>query len=62
MPFTRSRFLQTSTLALPVVSASVVFGQAPAVVTSETSRPQILSGVQSGDIATDRAIVWSRSD
>lgn len=62
MPFTRSRFLQTSTLALPVVSASFVFGQAPAVVTSETSRPQILSGVQSGDIATDRAIVWSRSD
>ena len=62
MPFTRRRFMQSSSLVLPAISGAPAFPQAPAVVTSDNARPQIISGVQSGDIATDRAIVWSRSD
>ena len=62
MPFNRRRFLQTSALALPALPGGSVFAQAPAVVTSERERPQILSGVQAGDIVAGRALVWSRSD
>ena len=40
----------------------VVLGQAPAMVTSERARPAIPYGVQSVDIAGDRAIVWARCD
>src|SRR4029450_3704146 len=36
--------------------------QAPAVVTPDRLPPSIPGGVQSGDIAGDRAIVWSRTD
>jgi alkaline phosphatase D len=55
---TRRRFL----------SASAGFGlathcrAAPGVIVSDQERPQITCGVQSGDITTDRAIVWSRTD
>jgi alkaline phosphatase D len=35
---------------------------APAIITSDTLRPVITSGIQSGDITDSRAIVWSRSD
>ena len=51
MSFNRRRFLQTSALALPALPGGSVFAQAPAVVTSERERPQILSGVQAGDVA-----------
>ena len=52
-----SNFLASgAALALPA------FGQAPAVVTSERTRPQIASGIQIGDVTGDRAIVWSRAD
>ncbi len=37
-------------------------GVAPAVVTPETARPTTPYGVQSGDVLSDRAIVWSRTD
>lgn len=30
--------------------------------TPQSERPQILSGVQSGDLSGDRAVIWSRSD
>jgi len=36
--------------------------QAAATVTSERLRPQLPSGVMSGDVTRDSAIVWSRSD
>lgn len=38
------------------------FAAAPAIITSDTLRPVITSGIQSGDITDSRAIVWSRSD
>ena len=36
--------------------------QAPAAVTLDRARPQFPSGVQSGDVTADRALVWARSD
>ncbi|HWP18945.1 MAG TPA: alkaline phosphatase D family protein [Burkholderiaceae bacterium] len=36
--------------------------QAPAVVTRDGVRPQMLHGVQTGDVTGDRAVVWTRSD
>ncbi len=35
---------------------------APAVITSERMRPSLPYGVQSGDLAGDRAIIWARAD
>lgn len=35
---------------------------APAIVLAETRRPVITSGVMSGDMLTDRAMIWSRAD
>src|SRR5262249_61803229 len=37
-------------------------GEAPAVVPSDLRRPALPYGVQSGDVARDRAIVWSKTD
>lgn len=37
-------------------------GTAPAVITRDEARPQMPSGVMSGDITDRRAIVWSRAD
>jgi alkaline phosphatase D len=37
-------------------------GVAPAVVTPDGVRPQLLHGVMSGDVTDRRAIVWSRAD
>ncbi len=36
--------------------------QAPAVVTSDKARPRLPYGVQAGDVAGDRAVLWSRAD
>jgi len=35
---------------------------APAIVTAEAGRPKLPSGVMSGDVAGDRAVLWSRAD
>jgi alkaline phosphatase D len=45
-----------------MASVSPVFGQAPAIVTSETERPGTPQGVASGDVGNDRAVIWSRAD
>jgi len=36
--------------------------QAPAVIGADRARPGFPSGVQSGDVAADRAMLWARSD
>ena len=41
---------------------ALVFGAAPAIVTSENSRPAMPYGVQAGDVLGDRAVIWSRVD
>ncbi len=45
-----------------VVSKSQVFGQAPAIITSDKMRPDIPYGVASGDISNDSIVIWSKSD
>jgi len=59
--FSRRAFLK-STLASGAGLALPVYGQAPAVVTSDRLRPQAVSGVQIGDVTGGSALVWSRAD
>lgn len=51
----RRRFIRQSALAI----SGLAF---PAIVRSQSARPQLPFGVQSGDVSGGRAIVWSRSD
>src|SRR5262249_3958030 len=37
-------------------------GTAPALVTSDSTRPSIPYGVASGDVTSDAAIIWSRTN
>ena len=65
---TRRTLLRRSALAGGALAAgSLLPGrglgqQAPAVVASAAMRPGVPYGVQSGDLAGDRAILWSRTD
>ena len=43
-------------LALPAL------GVAPAIIAAPRERPQMLDGVQSGDVTDGRALIWSRCD
>ena len=65
----RRSFLSSSALALGGIALGAgtersVWGQtaAPAVITSDRMRPGTPSGVQSGDVSADRAVIWSRTD
>src|SRR5215472_15434601 len=64
----RRRFLSQSALAVGGLAASLARrpvwaqGTAPAVVVPDAARPAVPYGVQSGDVTSDRAIVWSRTD
>ncbi|NWO10791.1 alkaline phosphatase [Chromohalobacter salexigens] len=47
------------------VKAGVALGTAslaPSIVLAESRRPRVTSGVMSGDMLSDRAMLWSRSD
>ena len=67
---TRRKFLGTSLAA----GASFLVGEggrsglwtpaegAPAIVTSDRLRPQLPSGIQTGDVTDGRALVWSHAD
>ena len=52
---TRRRFLQSS--LLPIIGT-----QAPAIIGSDRERPLITHGIQSGDVTSGRALIWSRAD
>ena len=60
----RRRFMEATLAsgATLLVPNSAVRAQAPAVVTSERSRPQLPSGLQIGDVTGERALIWSRTD
>jgi len=60
----RRAFLKSASAAgtLAFAPPVSVFGQAPAIVTSEKGRPLMPSGIQSGDVTADGAIIWSRAD
>ncbi|MBD2200912.1 MULTISPECIES: alkaline phosphatase D family protein [Calothrix] len=68
MKLNRRQFLLTSAatgggiIASNFVSQSQVFGEAPAIITSEKMRPTIPYGVACGDISGNSAIIWSKSD
>ncbi|HSW05693.1 alkaline phosphatase D family protein [Aquabacterium sp.] len=44
------------------LSTVLAQAQAPAAITRDAARPGFPSGVQSGDVQADRALVWARSD
>lgn len=48
--------------ATALVSPRALPGGAPAIITSEQTRPKIPYGVMSGDTTAGRAIVWSKTD
>ena len=62
---TRRHFLrQTAGLAASgaLGGAAPLFGQAPAIVGDARARPSTAFGATAGDVDSDRAIVWSRTD
>jgi alkaline phosphatase D len=66
---TRRTLLHRSALAGGGLIAATSFAgrvaaqqSAPAVITSDRMRPGLPYGVQSGDLAGDRAILWARAD
>ncbi len=58
----RRKFLNQIGFATSTLITSKIWGKAPALIQSDKLRPQITSGVQSGDITKNSAIIWSRSD
>ena len=48
--------------AAALVAPRALSGDAPAIITSEQTRPKIPYGVMSGDTTAGRAIVWSKTD
>ena len=62
---TRRALLGRATLAgcgLLATGGHALAQRAPAVITTERMRPGLPYGVQSGDLAGDRAILWARAD
>ena len=60
----RRRLLLAASAAgsLGGLASILAHAQAPAAVASDRERPGFPSGVQSGDVNADRAVVWARSD
>lgn len=58
----RRKFLNQIGIATSALITSKIWGKAPVIIQSDKLRPKIHSGVQSGDITKNSAIIWSRSD
>lgn len=61
----RRRFLSHSSVlgGVSLASPALVLAQsAPAVITRDAMRPQMVHGIQSGDTTADGAVIWTRSD
>jgi len=56
------RSAAVSGVALTGVPGILRAQQAPAIITADSERPMASWGLQIGDVLSDRAIVWSRSD
>src|SRR6476646_2154079 len=59
---TRRGFLGAASAALVTARTAKSFGQAPAIIGSESLRPSTAFGATAGDVDVDRAIIWSRTD
>jgi len=62
---TRRVFLKQASLggaALSGLGGILIARHAPAFVSADASRPSIAWGIQVGDVESDRAVVWSRTD
>lgn len=57
-----SAFTSGTVAANLLSKPGLVMANAPAIITSEKLRPTIPYGVASGDITSNRAVVWSRCD
>ena len=61
----RSRWITRRSFLYGVAAAGGSLVAAPVLsrrVLADTAKPAITHGVQSGDILTDRAIIWARAD
>ena len=61
----RRDFLRLSGAAIASLTTSppaLRADRSPAIITLDNARPQVPFGVQSGDVLTDRAIIWSHTD
>ena len=58
----RRKFINLAALSTGSLTAQKLFGKSPAIIQSDKPRPNITSGIQSGDITKNSAIIWSRSD
>ena len=58
----RKFMLHSAVLGAAGFAPASLFGQAPAIITSDRMRPAVTQGLSIGDVIADRAIVWSRSD
>jgi alkaline phosphatase D len=59
----RRAFLSlAATTGLSTLWSNPLRAAAPAIIISDKIRPQIPFGAQCGDVAADRAMIWSRSD
>ena len=58
----RRTFLRAAGATLCASGTRSMFGQAPAIVRSDTARPSSAFGATAGDVDVDRAIIWSRTD
>lgn len=64
---TRRGFLEGTLAAVGAGAAlaprgAATFARAAAIVQSEAARPAIAQGIAAGDVTTDRAVIWSRTD
>jgi alkaline phosphatase D len=58
----RRQFIVDSGLALSGIAGILASHKAPALITSDTTRPNAAWGLQIGDVVSDRAMIWSRAD
>ncbi len=58
----RDFLIQAAAAGIALFPSRQTFGKAPAIVIADKLRPQIPYGVQSGDITSNSAVIWSRGD
>ncbi|MDZ4719428.1 MAG: alkaline phosphatase D family protein [Roseiflexaceae bacterium] len=60
--FLRGLVGAATTVAASTILPTVALASAPAQVVSDNLRPQITSGIATGDITAEQALIWSKTD